>query len=240
MRPPKPTGTGFKTVKAKKYQKKAMKKENVIETFNKFDILEEEMCIVTEVNNVKSNNKKSKKRIKILRKKHFKTDEIDASNFKKALNRFQKHLTTQNRFQIFEDNKEESLNRIIWRFDILQTDRKKIKKCHKCNFKKRTCILDPSSCQASQRCCYYCKKKGHFPSSACCKARRKSRSKQNNKTKVQPKNKSQKNISMEMIRLVKNRIQELSKLEKSKQKPPQIIDRSMDQNQSETDQQQKT
>ena len=173
MRPPKPTGTGFKTVKATKYPKKIMKKESDIETYNKFDSLEEEECVIKQVISVKSNVKKSKKGIKALKKKHYKADAIDPPNVKKAFKKLPKHIKTQNRFQIFENNDEEDLNRIIWRSDILKTERKKIKKCHKCNFKKRTCVLDPTSCHASQKFCYYCKKRGHFPSSACCKAKRK-------------------------------------------------------------------
>ena len=156
---PKPTCTGFKTVKAKKYRRKQpMKQEYDIKTSNKFGCLKEEECVIGEVLTVKSDEKKIKKRIKTVQKKHYKTDEIDIPNFQKTFKDFQKHIKTQNRFQILEDNNEEDLNRMIWQSDILKLERKKIKKCHKCNFKKRSCILEPSSCQASQKCCYYCKK----------------------------------------------------------------------------------
>ena len=136
----------------------------------------------------------------------------------------QKHENPQNKFQVLEDNTEEDLNRIVWRSNILRTERKLIKKCHKCNFKKRTCILDPTSCQASQKCCYYCKKKGHFPSSLCCKAKRKIKLMLIKKPKAQRKNQSQKKLSEKMLKFVNIRIQELERMTESNQNPSQFID----------------
>ena len=142
-----------------------MKLEKNLKTSNKFDCLDEEECVITKVIKMKSNGKKLKNSIKLSKRKPSKKEETEIINFKKALKNLQKHTQTANRFQVLQDNQEEDLKRIIWRSNILRTERKQIKKCHKCNFKKRTCTLDPASCQASQKCCYFYKKKGHFPSS---------------------------------------------------------------------------
>ena len=219
-----PPGDGFKTMKVKNYQKKIVKLKNDVKTSNKFDGLDEEECVIPTVIKIKSDSKKCKNRIKLLKEKPNKIEETESVNFKKALQKLRRHTKLENRFQVLQDNKEEDLNKIIWRSNIIRTERKKIKKCHKCNFKKRTCVLDPASCQASQKFCYFCKKKGHFPSSLCCKARRKKRAKQENNPKVQTNNQSQKRLSKKIINLVKLRIQAIENNTESKQNPQQILD----------------
>ena len=80
-----------------------------------------------------------------------------------------KKFETGNRFYILSDNQEEDL------LKILRTPKQSLKKCRKCNFKKRTCILDPLSCKAVKSVCLKCQRFGHFPQSGCCKDQRKSR-----------------------------------------------------------------
>ena len=47
-----------------------------------------------------------------------------------------------------------------------------LKKCRFCNFKKRSCQINPENCQAKKSVCWNCKKPGHFTQSLCCKKRR--------------------------------------------------------------------
>ena len=83
-------------------------------------------------------------------------------------------METLNRFQILEDNDLEdieSINRKYQRNVRFKTVAKKLlKKCKKCNFKKRNCTLDPLTCKAAHRTCWTCGKYGHNPQSQNCKA----------------------------------------------------------------------
>ena len=47
--------------------------------------------------------------------------------------------------------------------------KKLLKKCRYCNFKKRICLIDPTSCNAKQSNCFRCQKTGHYPQSLNCK-----------------------------------------------------------------------
>ena len=73
--------------------------------------------------------------------------------------------------QTLED-KSEDLNILINEVKIEQTPKRLLKKCRKCNFKKRTCFLNSSKCKASLRSCFACHKVGHYPQSSDCKVRR--------------------------------------------------------------------
>ena len=66
------------------------------------------------------------------------------------------------------------------RQQVLNTSRRKLRKCGKCGFKKRSCILDNDECRAVDKSCKKCNKAGHFPKSLNCKA---------NKRQVSSKNK---------------------------------------------------
>ena len=51
---------------------------------------------------------------------------------------------TKNRFETLQDNEEEDLEKLLKRLTILQTPKRFLKKCRYCNFKKRSCALNPS------------------------------------------------------------------------------------------------
>ena len=86
-----------------------------------------------------------------------------------SLKRFKGH----NCFSILENNSEEDLDNIIMkRLNIINMKKSLLKKCKTCNFKKRSCMLDRSSCPALKRICFACKKDGHFPRSINCKRSR--------------------------------------------------------------------
>ena len=53
-----------------------------------------------------------------------------------------------------------------------KSSKRRLKKCRYCNFKKRTCIVDPFSCKALKLKCFKCRRSGHFPQSLNCKARK--------------------------------------------------------------------
>ena len=74
-------------------------------------------------------------------------DEISIITRKKIrLNCFK----TVNRFDLLRDNPEENINKLIKRYDILRANRKSLKKCRQCNFKKRKCSLNPALCTAKK------------------------------------------------------------------------------------------
>ena len=79
-------------------------------------------------------------------------------------------LTSNNCLKKFEtgNRSEEDLVK------ILNTPKQSLKKCRNCNFKKRRCILNPSSCKSRQSFCTKCKTLGHFPKSINCKSKRRS------------------------------------------------------------------
>ena len=87
---------------------------------------------------------------------------VSENQVEDMLNKFK----TANRFDILRDNQEEDL------LKILRTTKRSLKKCRKCNFKKRTCILDPSSCKEARSICRKCERFGHFPQSVYCKAQK--------------------------------------------------------------------
>ena len=68
---------------------------------------------------------------------------------------------------------EENLKKNINGGLILNVPKKCLKKCRSCNYKKRTCALNPWSCKAQNLICYKCSRYGHFPRSMNCKGGRK-------------------------------------------------------------------
>ena len=84
-----------------------------------------------------------------------------------------KQLETENPFDLLENISEESADNVMKRLQeirCIQTIKKAaLKKCHSCNYKKRLCMLDRSSCSAVDKICFFCKKNGHFPKSLNCK-----------------------------------------------------------------------
>merc|ERR1711954_129340 len=78
-----------------------------------------------------------------------------------------------NLFDILREHPEEDISKILTRLEISRIPRKSLQKCKKCNFKKRKCTLDPSSCKAAKMFCMQCKRFGHFPKSIYCKSNKK-------------------------------------------------------------------
>ena len=56
--------------------------------------------------------------------------------------------------------------------EVLKMPKSQLKRCRKCHFKKRTCLLDFDSCKAIAKFCYRCSKAGHYPQSLNCQANR--------------------------------------------------------------------
>ena len=78
---------------------------------------------------------------------------------------------TFNLLQILEDGVAEDFDEVI-KFE--QIPKHQLKKCRKCNFKRRTCVVNITMCKANQKRCVSCQKAGHYPQSLNCKVRRKS------------------------------------------------------------------
>ena len=95
-----------------------------------------------------------------------KTREVKKKNNSKPVKIF-------NRFQLLEDKQNDDLQDLIRSIKIQKTPRHELKKCRKCNYKKRTCVINSSSCKSIKKVCYVCNKPGHFPNSMNCKKRRK-------------------------------------------------------------------
>ena len=79
-----------------------------------------------------------------------------------------KIFLVNNRYSLLTDNPEFEIEKLIQRNLILKTSKKTLKKCRFCNFKKRSCLLDPDQCKALHSQCFKCNKKGHFPASIKC------------------------------------------------------------------------
>ena len=75
-----------------------------------------------------------------------------------------------------------------------------LQKCRYCNYKKRSCVVDSSSCVALIKNCSKCGKLGHYPQSMCCKASKASKKvrKYNDQEKRKPTN-----INIEVVSLIK-------------------------------------
>ena len=84
-----------------------------------------------------------------------------------------KIFESQNPFHILSDNPEETVQNIVKRNWLKNTPKKSLKKCKKCNFKRRSCAVDFSNCKTFHRPCTSCNKLGHNPKSMQCKSRRK-------------------------------------------------------------------
>ena len=102
---------------------------------------------------------------------------------------------------------------MIRKLNIQTTQKRFLKKCRYCNFKKRSCVSNVSSCPALHSNCFKCHKQGHFPQSVCCKAKKDSQTKKNKTTKNLVKRSP---LTEEVIGMVRQRIQQLEELELNK------------------------
>ena len=216
-----------KIIKPKKFKRKPRYPVNVITTFNKFEGLPIDECLMVEIekmdnsgyqeNTSKENNEKNVKNVK-------KRDQKKISNTANWTKYFDK-----NKFEVLNDNHEEGIKEIISRNDILKTPKHCLKKCRRCNFKKRNCVLDSSSCKAIQQRCFQ-NKKGHHSQSPYCKVKKRSKFTQQIKVKT---NIKQKCLDRNILQLVVIKIDQLESTSKTNQ-PANISEERGDHKKSES------
>ena len=139
------------------------------------------------------------------------TNFCDEEKFEKKTETSQyslKCFQTFNRFEVLIENPEEDIESLIKRLNILRASRSSLKKCRKCNFKKRKCLLDPDMCEAANKVCYQCNKVGHLPKSLCCK-RRNSLKKKQLKIKIKVSEESVQILSKRNRKLINQKIKTL-------------------------------
>ena len=195
-----------------------------VKLINKFNLLKEKDASESVVKKEKENQYMftvgSKNIFKIRRTRVFfkfnKTRSLEAvkssSNFDEMSkpNRKRNKLScfqTLNRFQMLTDNPEDEMDKLMKRLDCVVANKKSLKRCRTCHFKKRQCILNPNLCTAINHVCSHCKKPGHFPKSLCCKKKRKAQSKLF--AKMKNKNIPAPKLSKKHQKLINQRIKEL-------------------------------
>ena len=190
-----------KMIKPKKFKRQLRFPVNVISTFNKFEGL-----LIEECNLVETEEKTTVMyQGNITQEIYQETDkEIDEIQIHKSKKMKWKKFCSENPFEVFMDNHEEGINNIINRNVILKTPKHCLKKCKRCNFKKRTCVFDSSSCKAIQQRCFKCNKKGHYPQSSFCKAWKRSKTSKEKKKMMQTKI-----LDSKTLQLVEMRIDQL-------------------------------
>ena len=158
-----------KMIKPKRFKRFIKLPNNTLKTVNRFLILPIDECNIVEGDISQSDSDMIK--FKNVRKGQ---DEHKSTKLpiKKEAEKGWKMFETINRFEALVDNTEEDVIEIIKRNIILNTPKHCLKKCNRCKFKKRTCTLDSSTCQAIQRCCVRCGKNGHYPQSFYCKSKK--------------------------------------------------------------------
>ena len=161
-----------KMIKPKKFRRQHGSPANVVSTFNKFDGLTIEDCNLVET---EKKDEVIYQKISTQENDEEIDKEIDQLEIQKIKRMKWKKFFNENLFEVLKDNHEESISDIITRNVILKTPKHCLKKCKRCNFKKRTCIFDASSCKAIQQMCLKCNKKGHYPQSPYCKASKRSK-----------------------------------------------------------------
>ena len=187
-------------------------KKDGLKLSNFFGHLEEEKCLMEEdelpqsglfVTTASNSGKLKKTKISKV-----KSETASSKKIRKGYRKFE----SKNFFDVLRENPEEDLTDIIARNKVLSSRKQSLKKCKKCNFKSRSCILDPSSCKAAQSQCSKCKKLGHFPQSSNCKSQRHTRKRSvSNPTLINTK--SIKNTD-DILLLLNKRIKQLESLMK--------------------------
>ena len=162
---------GFQTVKRGKRRNSHSSFVDSIKTKNRFEALMEET--LEQVEEHYDDNEKFETEVS--------KSEVSKLKSKKMERRVKKQKTerveTFNKLALLVDNSEEDLSKRIVNFEIDKTPKHQLKKCRKCNYKKRTCTLNSLSCKACQNVCSFCLKHGHFPQSIDCKKRKKMKQK---------------------------------------------------------------
>ena len=146
------SGERYEYVQVKKKFKKQNNKEvkDILLT-NKFERLEDEPVFLSKLE----------------------VPEAEARNKKGSQNKStnQSHLVEES--HILQDVDDESITKVLEKVQIMETPKRKLKKCRFCNFKKRSCLLNQGSCQAKKKSCWSCQKIGHFTQPICCKKEKK-------------------------------------------------------------------
>ena len=173
--------TNFELIKSKKIKRTSKRIEKPIISSNKFEILEHEDLQIEETStaNIKMGSESFQKSISEIQWKTVQKSKQDKREIKSLKYRLDplKKFETRNPFRLLENISEEYVDSIMKRMKeikFIKTLKKAdIKQCHSCNFKKRSCMMDRSSCSAVNKKCFFCKKTGHFPKSLRCKKFRK-------------------------------------------------------------------
>ena len=220
-----------------KYRKKKETRKFFISTSNKFKLLEVDS--VNEFDHQIFNNFAANKKILV--------NSLDKSKSRNNCKRSEgsckdkgklnfEQYEDHNTFEALKGNTIEDVTEIL---NILRAPKKSLKKCRRCNYKKRTCVLDPWACISYERKCNRCHKYGHSPKSLNCKINRKETELKLRKTRVENSSDSLKkknfekksrinkhvptssktkvepiNLSAELLVLIQNRIDELEQGEK--------------------------
>ena len=118
-----PNGNDDKMMKPKKFSKYYPIPSFVIETSNKYGILNNEVCKIDS-----SQIKRNKDRCEIRKRKHYNRKQPQEqketpsnSSLRKDYQNSMKHFETVNKFMVFEDNSEEDINQIIRKIKIQDT-----------------------------------------------------------------------------------------------------------------------
>ena len=114
---------------------------------------------------------------------------------------------------------DKTRHRVALQLKIKKIKKRFLKKCRHCNFKKRSCILNPSSCEALNRNCFQCSKRGHFPKSMNCKSKTKYKKKQRIECKEST---NSVKISKSVLHLIRERTKELKQKLELEQKLEEI------------------
>ena len=77
---------------------------------------------------------------------------------------------TPNLFKLLDIMTEDCPERMDLNVNMKSEPKHMLKKCRYCNYKKRLCAINSSSCVARIKKCVKCGKGGHYPQSMCCKA----------------------------------------------------------------------
>ena len=199
--------------------RKKSSKDERIKLSNRFSILMEEPCKV-EIESDKcyklfmigkrnifhiSKQKKIPKKLK-QNQIDFKLEEGSVTKYGSD---YFKHFETSNRFEMLLGHQETNVSSILEVNKLLNAPKQSLKRCKKCNLRRRTCAVDPSSCKALQYLCSSCNKFGHAPKSRNCKGETKCRASKNGGTSY----KWSKQWKADVFLLLMKRIVEIQEIE---------------------------
>ena len=145
-------GLEFIQINKSKCKKKPYKPTNAVPLSNRFEDLEEEPVLQADLkNNPEAKSMKKRKTKSNKRRKTVVINQTTDSHLIKENEQCLFKFETENQFQTLTEIPDESMNIII------QTPKHKLKKCRFCNFKKRSCLINPEGCQAKNKFCWNCK-----------------------------------------------------------------------------------